>query len=142
MGINSTEVAYGFGQMGSGHIKAAATDLLPPAGSVIVAITMLDNVSFGVLTADTHLNGNNTAAKQGGDGTAYFGTGTQILANGIDADDTDTVESVVVANDVVFPKGLTIYGRWTSVSLQADSTHGVICYYGPAQVGALVPAIS
>ena len=39
MGINSTDVAYGFGQMGSGHIKAAATDLMPPAGSVIVAIT-------------------------------------------------------------------------------------------------------
>ena len=142
MGINSTEVAYGFGQMGSGHIKAAANDLLPPAGSVIVAITMLADVSFAVLTADIHLNGLNTAANQGGDGTAYFGTGTQILANGIDADDTDTVESVVVANDVVFPKGLTIYGRWTSVSLQADSTHGVICYYGPAHVGATVPAIS
>ena len=142
MGINSTEVAYGFGQMGSGHIKAAATDLMPPAGSVIVAITMLADVSFAVLTADTHLNGSNVAAKQGGDGTAYIGTGTQILANGIDADDTDTVESVVVATSVVFPKGLTIYGRWTSVSLQADSTHGVICYYGPAHVGATVPAIS
>ena len=142
MGQNSTEVAYGFGQMGSGHIKAAATDLMPPAGSVIVAITMLADVSFAVLLADTTLNGPNTAAKQGGDGTAYFGTGTQILANGIDADDTDTVESVVVANDVVFPKGLTIYGRWTSVSLQADNTHGVICYYGPAHVNATVPAIS
>jgi hypothetical protein len=142
MGVNSTDVAYSFGQMGSGHIKAAANDLMPPAGSVIVAITMLADVSFAVLTADTHLNGNNVAAKQGGDGTAYIGTGTQILANGIDADDTDTVESVVIANDVVFPKGLTIYGRWTSVSLQADSTHGIICYYGPAHVGATVPAIS
>tara|TARA_R110000744_G_scaffold303197_1_gene411989 strand:- start:67 stop:495 length:429 start_codon:yes stop_codon:yes gene_type:complete len=142
MAVNSTEVSYGFGQMGSGHIKASATDLMPPAGSVIVAITMLDNVSFAVLTADTHLNGTNVAAKQGGDGTAYFGTGTQVLANGIDADDTDSVESVVVATTVVFPKGLTIYGRWTSVSLNADSTHGVICYYGPAHVGASVPAIS
>ena len=142
MGQNSTEVAYGFGQMGSGHIKASATDLLPPAGSVIVAITMLDNVSFAVLTADTHLNGANVAAKQGGDGTAYFGTGTQVLANGIDADDTDSVESVVVATSVVFPKGLTIYGRWTSVSLNADSDHGVICYYGPAHVGVVAPTIS
>jgi len=142
MGVNSQNVAYSFGQMGSGHIKAAATDLMPPAGSVIVAITMLDNVSFGVLLAETHLNGANVAAKQGSDGTAYFGTGTQILANGIDADDTDTVESVVVATTVVFPKGLTIYGRWTSVSLQEDSTHGVICYYGPAHVGATAPAIS
>ena len=142
MGVNSTGVAYGFGQMGSGHIKASATDLMPPAGSVIVAITMLDDVSFEVLTADTHLNGANVAAKQGGDGTAYIGTGTQILANGIDADDTDTVESVAIASTVVFPKGLTIYGRWTSVSLNADSDHGVICYYGPAHVGAAVPAIT
>ena len=142
MGVNSTGVAYGFGQMGSGHIKASATDLMPPAGSVIVAITMLADVSFAVLTADTHLNGSNVAAKQGGDGTAYIGTGTQILANGIDADDTDTVESVAIASTVVFPKGLTIYGRWTSVSLNADSDHGVICYYGPAHVGATVPAIS
>ena len=142
MGVNSTDVAYGFGQMGSGHIKIADHDLMPPAGSVIVAITMLADVSFAVLTADTHLNGANVVVKQGGDGTAYFGTGTQILANGIDADDTDTIESVAIANDVVFPKGLTIYGRWTSVSLQADSTHGVICYYGPAHVGATVPAIT
>ena len=139
---NSTDVAYSFGQMGSGHIKAAATDLMPPAGSVIVAITMLADVSFAVLTADIHLQGPNVAARQGGDGTAYIGTGTQILANGIDVSNTDAIQSLAVANDVVFPKGLTIYGRWTSVSLQADSTHGVICYYGPAYVGAAVPAIS
>jgi hypothetical protein len=31
MGINSTEVAYGFGQLGSGFIKASATDLMPPS---------------------------------------------------------------------------------------------------------------
>ena len=31
----------------------------------------------------------------------------------------------------VFPKGSTIYGRWTSASLQADaSTAGMICYFG------------
>ena len=142
MGQNSTEVAYSFGQMGSGHVKASATDLMPPAGSVIVAITMLEDVKFDVLLADTHLNGGNVAAKQGSDGTAYFGTGSQVLANGIDADDTDTVESVVVANDVVFPKGLTIYGRWTSISLNTNYTHGIIVYYGPAYVGASAPAIS
>lgn len=32
----------------------------------------------------------------------------------------------------VFPKGMTIYGRWTEVSLQdASSTSGIICYFGP-----------
>ena len=37
-----------------------------------------------------------------------------------------------VANDNKFPKGITIYGRWTYVSLQANlSTSGVILYLGP-----------
>ncbi len=37
-----------------------------------------------------------------------------------------------VAADNKFPKGITIYGRWTYVSLQADlSTSGVILYLGP-----------
>jgi len=139
---NSTEVNYGFGQMGSGHIKAAASVLAPPHGRVIVAITMLDAVKFDSLVADD--SGASTLVDQAagtttgsgipiedkrGDGIAYFGTQTQTRANGLDASDS-SVESVVVANTVEFPKGLTIYGRWTSVSLQADSTHGIICYYG------------
>ena len=142
MGLNSTEVAYAFGQMGSGHIRTATADLHPPAGSVIVAITMLEDCKFGQLLADTHLNGPNVAAKQGGDGTAYFGMGTQVLANGIDIDNTDTVESQAITSDIVFPKGITIYGRWTKVSMQGDHTHGCIVYYGPAFTGAPVPAIS
>jgi len=32
----------------------------------------------------------------------------------------------------IFPKGMTIYGRWTEASLQdAASTSGIICYFGP-----------
>jgi len=130
MGINSTEVSYGFGQMGSGHIKAAASDLIPPHGRVIVAITMLDAVKFDKLEADTSFASLkvDTAGVEG-DGVAYFGTATQTRANGLDQSD-NSVESVVVGTAVEFPKGLTIYGRWTRVSLQADSTHGIICYYG------------
>lgn len=142
MGQNSTQVAYSFGQMGSGHIKAGASDILPPAGSVIVAIQCLEDVKFDQLVADAHLNGTNTAAKQGGDGTAYIGSAAQILANGLLESNTDALGSVVVAASVIFPKGLTVYGRWTRVSLQTDYTHGIIVYYGPAHVGAAVPAIS
>tara|TARA_R100001015_G_C4593318_1_gene148664 strand:- start:754 stop:1149 length:396 start_codon:yes stop_codon:yes gene_type:complete len=130
MGINSTEVSYGFGQMGSGHIKAAASDLVPPHGRVIVAITMLDAVKFDQLVADTSFASSqvDTAGVEG-DGVAYFGTATQTRANGLDQSD-NSAESVAVGTAVEFPKGLTIYGRWTRVSLQADSTHGIICYYG------------
>ena len=69
-----------------------------------------------------------------------FGTNHSILFDGTN-DEIDFTTSgfqtaltgsggLVVDNDTVFPKGLTIYGRWTRVSLQANSTHGIICYYG------------
>lgn len=36
-----------------------------------------------------------------------------------------------IATAQVFPKGLTIYGRWDEVSINADaSTAGIICYFG------------
>ena len=129
MGINSTEVAYQFGQHGSGHTKTAANTLYAPTGKVIVAIAMLDNVSFSALTDDRSFYRLTTDADTE-DGVAFFGTTTPVLPNGED-DDGDAVVSEAVVNTVVFPKGLTIYGRWTNVSLQADSTHGIIVYYGP-----------
>tara|TARA_R110000787_G_scaffold95240_1_gene198239 strand:- start:107 stop:499 length:393 start_codon:yes stop_codon:yes gene_type:complete len=129
MGINSTEVAYGFGQMGSGHIKAS-TALYPPAGKVIIAITMLEDVSF---LATTGLIGDASYTASGSasvdDGVSYIGSGTQFLANGMD-NDGDAVTSAILANSVIFPKGITIYGRWTRFQLKAGYTHGVIVYYG------------
>jgi len=39
---------------------------------------------------------------------------------------------VTLATDNVFPSGMTIYGRWTAVSLSGDqATDGVILYLGP-----------
>ena len=124
-------VEYGFGQMGSGHIKAVASDIKPPKNRVIVAITMLENVKFDQLVADDG-GASSTVDIAGslGDGIAFFGSGTKTRANGLDQSD-DSVESVSLANTVVFPKGLTIYGRWNRVSLQgSDYTHGIIVYYG------------
>ena len=124
------------GQMGSAHIKAAATDLKPPHGRVIVAIQVLGGhdqvVKFDQLVADTSFASSKVdTAGVLGDGIEYFGTATPTRAQGLDNGD-DTAEAVAVANTVEFPAGITVYGRWTRVSLAADSTHGVICYYGPA----------
>lgn len=131
MGLNSTEVAYQFGQHGSGHLKTA-TDMYAPTGKVIVAITMLENVKFhatnGLANDTTFYKATSSAATE--DGVSFFGTTAQTLANGED-DDGDAVTSVVVANTVEFPKGVTIYGRWTRVALAATYTHGIIVYYGP-----------
>jgi hypothetical protein len=34
------------------------------------------------------------------------------------------------ATGIVYPKGLTIYGRWTEVKPSVDTDGGVICYFG------------
>ena len=41
------------------------------------------------------------------------------------------VGGMAIDSSQVFPKGLTIYGRWDSVSISADdSDGGIICYFG------------
>ena len=110
MGINSTETAYGFGQLGSGHLQASGSALTPPTGKVIIAITFLDELALATLVPE-QVYGADT----------YFGTSaTANTAN----------NSVVIDTSTKFPKGVTIYGRWSSVSLQSASDHGIICYFG------------
>ena len=118
------------GQMGSGHTKTAANTLYAPTGKVIVAIQVLNvAVKFSALVADASFIRSGSATVD--DGVSYIGSGTQFLANGED-NDGDAVVSEAIANSVEFPANSMIYGRWTNVSLQADSTHGIIVYYGPA----------
>jgi hypothetical protein len=113
MGINSTDTAYAFGQLGSGFVDTTGA-FTPPTGKVIVAIQFLADTNLAGLVADT---------AQGND-AAFFGTAAAVAGNG--ATGADTVSSAQV-----FPRGLTIYGRWTSVTLNAaDSDGGIICYFG------------
>tara|TARA_R110002072_G_scaffold288712_1_gene454929 strand:- start:1088 stop:1741 length:654 start_codon:yes stop_codon:yes gene_type:complete len=51
MGINSTEVSYGFGQMGSAYVDLAVP-IIPPQDMVIVAIQFLANNTPTVLTPE------------------------------------------------------------------------------------------
>ena len=60
MGINSTEVSYGLGQLGSVFTDTADNAIKPPTGKVFVAITFLADTQLevlgtnaGGLTADT-----------------------------------------------------------------------------------------
>ena len=136
MGSKSDVVDYGFGQMGSGLLTTAATSIFAPKGKVVVAITMLADVSSSALVADTSHSTGSASVDNGPDDTAYFGSGTQVAANGGDGEAGGYNQALAEAIDTaggdatVFPKGLTIYGRWTNVSLLADATHGVILYYG------------
>ena len=122
MGLNSTEVAYGFGQMGSAFTDEDAA-VTPPTGKVIVAITFLEDTTLTALTpaTDMYLDGTTGADLEGA--AAFFGSTTAVGANGGNAAEIDSATK--------FPKGLTIYGRWSSVDPSAASTTGgIICYFG------------
>tara|TARA_B100000902_G_scaffold278784_1_gene264680 strand:+ start:736 stop:1341 length:606 start_codon:yes stop_codon:yes gene_type:complete len=198
-GINSAEVAYGFGQMGSAY-SSGGTKITAPHGMVIVAIQFLADNTPTELTASTEDNasfpGHDTAAHNGdaydtvdasvainsgaieilihntnaavgvavGDyvNGAGFAYGTKVTAiNTSSSDKKFTIDTATTANmvddqrvyfttpwkgasttegtggvafsegtDVKFPKGLTIYGRWVSVTPESDDDGGVICYFG------------
>lgn len=98
-----------YGQFGSAFKNTAAGNLTPPAGQVIVAIQMLGDSTFDVLTPE--------------DETKCFGITTSTHGAGSGG--------VAVASANVFAEGMMIYGRWTAVSLSADAaTAGIICYFG------------
>ena len=120
MGQNSTEVAYGFGQLGSIFNDGTAA-MTPPTNKVFVAITMLTDTTFDTsagLVAD-----NDTTA-----GLEY--TGTDTAAHNLSVA-SETVSSggggVIVDVGNIFPKGVTIYGRWTKIN---PATGTLIAYIG------------
>tara|TARA_R110002020_G_scaffold41605_4_gene122593 strand:- start:5331 stop:5720 length:390 start_codon:yes stop_codon:yes gene_type:complete len=128
MGINSTEVAYGFGQLGSVFNDGTAA-MAPPTGKVFVAITMLTDCTF-----DT--SAGLVADNDSSNGLEYIGTvfardtdGTVNDAAHDESSSTDTLGSGGTVVDVnnTFSEGITIYGRWTSIN-PASGT--MIAYIG------------
>ena len=109
MGINSTEVAYGFGQMGSAYVPATAA-YTPPVGKIVIAITTLDACKFTLITGDVSQYAKSDGTLPTGAtnaGTAFLQS-TRVAAQG-------TSDSNI-ANTVAFPKGITLFGRWTAVT--------------------------
>ena len=105
----------GFGQMGS-VLNDGTAAITPPSNRVFIAITFLAETTFdssGGLVADTSNDGvefvgTQAAAHDASSATAVSGTGGQQL---------DVNNS--------FPKGMTIYGRWTEI----DPASGTLIAY-------------
>jgi len=121
MGINSTEVSYGFGQLGSAYTTASSDAIKPPTNKVFVAITMLADTVFdssGGLIAQ--IPGSNAS-------DIYIGTEQPAhdLADG--SETTDEGSGGIVVDSVTFPKGVTIYGRWTEIDVNSG---GIVAYIG------------
>ena len=108
-----------FGQLGSAYCNTQAGVIKPPTGMVIVAIQFLvDTKLSDLVSAEPDVIASVAHAAHGQDAT----TPTADEGSG----------GLVIPNTAVFPKGLTIYGRWTSVS-QADSDNtagGYLVYFG------------
>ena len=126
MGINSLEVAYQFGQLGSAYTTASSDAIKPPTGKVFVAITMLDNTVFddtGGLVADIPISGSDQ----------YIGTEQPAHDLAADSETTDEGSGGLIiggsaeGDAVTFPKGVTIYGRWTEIDVYSGK---VIAYIG------------
>jgi len=127
MGINSTQVSYGFGQLGS-VFNNTASAITPPTGKVFVAITFLTDTTLNTtagMVADNHTG---TTLATAGPGLEYAGvTAAHDLAVG-----SETVFSggggKAVVSATVFPKGVTVYGRWTKLTTITSGQY--IAYIG------------
>ena len=121
MGINSTEVSYGFGQMGS-MFNDGTTVMTPPTGKVFVAITFLAattlNNSASGLTAENDITNGLEWANSGG--------AAHDAALSPDLGESGT-GGEQIPSTLSFPAGVTIYGRYTKVRI---ATGAVLAYLG------------
>ena len=129
MGINSTEVSYGFGQLGSAYTTASSDAITPPSGKVFVAITMLEDTVFdatgGLVAERVRVPGASATDPSTLDGDIYIST--EEPANDLGAATATEGTGGKVVDSVTFPKGVTIYGRWTEIDV--NSGH-IIAYIG------------
>tara|TARA_Y100001972_G_C7382994_1_gene200595 strand:- start:116 stop:505 length:390 start_codon:yes stop_codon:yes gene_type:complete len=128
MGINSTEVSYGFGQMGSVFTDTAAAAITPPTGKVFVAITFLADTQLEILSTGA---GGLTAQNDITNGIEYIGTDVAAHDAVLSPDLGESgAGGKIIDNANTFPKGVTIYGRFTSVMIGNGKTGALIAYIG------------
>jgi len=116
MGINSTEVSYQFGQLGSVYTTASSDAIVPPTNKVFVAITMLSSTTF-----------DSSSGLVSTEPTKYINTETAANDLAAGSETTDQGSGGQVVDSVSFPVGVTIYGRWNEIDVDTGS---IIAYIG------------
>ena len=128
MGINSTNVAYNFCQLGS-VFTDTADPIQPPTGKVFVAIHFLE-------TTNLEEHGGLVAEQDSANGVEFMSTetaaGAPQTAHDIAHDSAPTAISgsggTVFDHSNQLPAGTVIYGRWTQV--HATTNVMIIAYIG------------
>ena len=103
------------GALGSAHTDGTGA-VVPPTGMIIAAIQFISKNTPTALVAENPAKFFNTAE----------------AANDLAAasETVDEGSGGIQLSGCEFPAGMTIYGRWTTATFAADSTGGVICYFG------------
>tara|TARA_R110002012_G_scaffold106367_1_gene247636 strand:- start:1410 stop:1823 length:414 start_codon:yes stop_codon:yes gene_type:complete len=128
---------YGFGQLGSAYTTASSDAIKPPTGKVFVAITfLLDTIfddSAGLVAERINVPGASASAPSVNTGDVYISTEQPAhdLDDGSETTDEGSggliIGGTTEADAVTFPKGVTVYGRWTEIDVH---TGACIAYIG------------
>ena len=147
MGINSTEVSYGFGQMGSVFTNLAKP-VFPPKDHVIVAIQFLaDNTPSSMVTETLDTTGPqfpSTGTTEASDNN-YLGVHEAAAASGTTA---GVVTIADAANNVLIKKGQYVIigadGDTINAGITLDTSAGHITpiYNGPNAQGLIVKSLT
>ena len=125
--MNSQNVAYNQGQLGSVYLSSQDKRFIPPSGMVITSITCvivdskLDEL-IPVNDANAKFIGTTVVANGTGDGGTLYD-----VDEAIGGDATGALDNI---SEVALPAGLTIYGRWSSCRIKDGITSGFIVYFG------------
>ena len=112
-----------FGQSGSMYARAAGGSLIPPDGMVFIAITFVQATVF----EDASSGANGLVAE---DPSKFVNTAT--AGHNESAGSETSLQgswNVLIDEDDVFPAGLTIYGRWTKLTIGTGGGQ-LIAYLG------------
>ena len=128
MGINSQNVAYNQGQLGSVYISSQDKRFIPPAGMVITSVTnLIDTTVIDELipanSANAKFVGTTVVANGTGDGGTLYDV-DEVIGGAA----TGALDAFPAA--FVWPVALTLYGRWSSLRLKDSIVGGVIVYFG------------
>ena len=155
MGSNSTDVAYGFGQMGSVFTNLAKP-VYPPKDHVIVAIQCLADTTFSVLETETldssgpqfPTHQDDELASAGGPDANYLGVVQAPASSAVAATGVITLTTDVAAtNALIKPGQIVIIGEDTDtidlgISPDAAAGHIEPIYGGPNKQYLEVVSIS
>ena len=113
------------GALGSAYV-ATTGEVSPPTGMIIAAIQFISGSSA--------TGGTGITALRAQEPTRFFNTVEAANNHSVDGAAAETVDEGsggdTLANNVKYPAGMTIYGRWLSASFSGDTSGGAICYFG------------